>query len=144
MRRWRLTKRDTRRIRSLTLLLSWPELILRQMNIEEQTVREVKIEEQTVWWFEHGDFSQIRFQVNTTPGFAACVNPFRYRICTGFHEIDLEANAAEEADRLRDWLHADLFFTIAGRRKFRSLHPECSNYSEKRYAEVGLPYNPWR
>ena len=117
--------------------------LMNELNWPHLRPEEAKVNGTTVVWFASESDHGVKFQVNTMPVWAAGVYAFRFRIITGFHAVHIgvtDTELARELWRLKDWLHADLFLTIDGRRRFRKLHPECSGYTQKAYAERGLPY----
>lgn len=109
-------------------------------------------EAKTIVWYESGDvFSKEKLpalQINHHPidqqrHFAVCVYALRYRLCSGWHEFDLHARPLEkEADRLRDLVAHEWFHSPGRRREYRTLHPECTGFTQKRVSERGVPGQP--
>ena len=89
-----------------------------------------------------------RFQINECPigqtkTYVAAVYALRYRIYTGWHPFRLKPDGHCDADdlaRLDGWLHRRWFDSLAGRREFRKLHPECSGWTWKRIGRERAPY----
>jgi hypothetical protein len=103
-------------------------------------------------WYESGTAegtrSDLFLQVNEAPSgqtltYVGAVYAMRYRICSGWHPFTLLPNAqlAVEASKVEAWLHRRWFETLAMRRDFRRLHPECTNYSWSRIQKQGPPYS---
>ncbi len=124
--------------------LGWPKLRCWQHVTEPTKVQ--------VTWYESGEADGTRddlfLQINECPigqawTYVAGVYAIRYRICTGWHSMRLTTDLrcdASEADRLDGWLHRRWFDTLADRRQFRRLHPECSGWTRKRLRNERLPY----
>ncbi len=106
-----------------------------------------------VTWYESGKSEGSRndlfLQINECPigqttTYAAAVYAFRYRICTGWHSMTLWPDAGRircETERLQPWLHRSWFQSLANRRQFRQMHPECCEWSWKRIKRFDrLPY----
>ena len=103
-------------------------------------------------WYESGESGGFRsdyfFQINEAPAgqelsYVGAIYAMRYRICSGWHPLTLYATAEEravEALRVDAWLHRRWFETLAMRREFRRLHPECADYTWLRIRKQGPPY----
>ncbi len=129
--------------------LGWSELRLCQHTINDSAVAP---EPFVTTWYESGEAnggrSDFFLQINPTPThgiatYAAAVYAMRYRICTGWHSFTLGKTANDvvaEALRLECWLHRKWFDSLARRKQFRMLHPECANYSWARMRNQGPPY----
>ena len=101
-------------------------------------------------WYESGEskggrndfFLQFNHSQNQENSYLGAVYALRFRICTGWHPFTLGGGVELEAEtaRLSGWLHRKWFSTLAMRRKFRELHPECQGYSWKRIRDEGPPY----
>jgi len=124
-------------------LLGWPELTLIEYPLPKRCRKALgfKIVCYYRWESEETD---IRFQVNMMPVWHACVYAIRYRICTGWHVFRLYRHPGwlrREAERLDEFLRADWFLTLEGRRLFRARDPECADISWKRIRSEGFPCN---
>jgi hypothetical protein len=124
----------SRQIRKFASMLDW-------QNLKE--MRHVMDTETEIVWYEsvHG---HNLLQINTIPCLCGCVFALRSRICSGWHEIAISGDTKqirEEAARLSEWLHRSWFELKERRREYRSIHPECANYTQSRLREDGPPYN---
>lgn len=132
-------------LRTFARRLGWPQLRRYQHLCEERTL--------LVTWYESGDSdgsrSDLFLQINECPigqtaTYTAAVYAIRYRICTGWHSVQLGPDAHRlecEVERLDHWLHRRWFKAPANRREYRKLHPECSGWSWKRIRHEPLAYD---
>lgn len=130
-------------------LIGWSPLRICQHAIEGE---QAESGPHVVTWYESGDSGNPRtdcfLQINESPigqstTYNGAVYAIRYRLCTGWHAFTLHRNRRDikvEASRLSEWLHRDWFDSIAKRREFRMLHPECVGYSWKKIRDVGPPH----
>ncbi len=106
-------------------------------------------------WYEsgvaEGGRSDLFLQFNEIPTgqsltYVGAVYAMRFRICSGWHPFTLydDARMVAEATRMECWLHREWFETVAMRREYRRLHPECADYSWQRIRESGPPYDQHR
>ena len=131
-------------LRTFTRQLGWSRLRSNQHLLEER--------KQLVRWYQSGDSNCSRnnlfLQINECPigqtaTYTAAVYAIRYRICTGWHSLELGPDAhhlEREVERLDHWLHRRWFDSPANRREYRKMHPECSGWSWKRIRHESLPY----
>ena len=91
-------------------------------------------------------FLQINeFPLGQTATYAAAVYAIRYGIVTGWHSMKLTPDGCcddAEVQRLHGWLHRHWFDSLALRRQYRSLHPECAGWSWGRTRRDPLPHSP--
>ena len=107
---------------------------------------------QVVTWYESSVSNCGRLdcflQINECPigqktVFSAAVYAPRYRLCSGWHVFRLpRSNRAmrKQLTALAPWISRECFMSLAQRRKYRELHPECVGYSWKRLSKDGPPY----
>lgn len=130
--------------------LGWPDLRMFQHTIDDDVVAPQPF---VVTRYESGASGGVRtdffLQMNEAPAgqsmtYAGAVDAMRYRICSGGHAFTLYDAVDEmqaEATRVGGWLHRRGFETLAMRREFRRLHPECAGYSWPRIRQAGTPYS---
>ena len=100
--------------------------------------------ESPIEWYESGELEDVLLQINLAPVLSACVYAMRYRICSGWHEIQYASSEVlirGEIERLSPWLKYSWFRTASERKKYRAIHPECANYTWRRLREEGPPYS---
>ncbi|PHR85855.1 MAG: hypothetical protein COA78_38740 [Blastopirellula sp.] len=136
------------RLSQFAALLGWSPLRVYQHTLDD---RSTENSTSIITWYEseenispHTDcFLQINeHPIGQTHTYNAAVYAIRYRICTGWHQFTLhksKRDQAAEAERIGQWLHKDWFTTLAKRREFRQLYPQCTGYSWKKIREVGPP-----
>jgi hypothetical protein len=108
--------------------------------------------ETEIVWYESGEIGDNRTdcflqvdELGCTKNLVLCsaaVYAPRFRICTGWHPVQLDAagTITEEVDRLRNWLDYRNFSSYSNRRLFRQMHPEAVGYSWKFIRRFGPPY----
>lgn len=130
-------------LKRFSLNLGWPRLRLRQQVLDDG---------KAITWYvagkAEGSRGDLFLQINECPigqtsTYTAAVYAIRYGLCSGWHSMRLSADAARherEVERLDAWLHRRWFDTLAGRRQYRSLRPECTGWSWSRIGRERLPY----
>lgn len=110
-----------------------------------------KSQEMSTVWYESGEIgnnrtdsflqvSELGNERNTLLCSAAIYAP-RFRVCTGWHSVQLNASSPkEESKRLAIWLHRSNIVSYRSRRAFRRMHPEIIGYSWKTIRDFGPPY----
>lgn len=129
------------RLKYLAQLLGWRNL-REHRYVVDRDVPHLQKGQVIRFWYA-GSYDDVAFQINENPPWYACVYAMRYRICTGWHRFTLHRNQSRlesEARRLREFMNCSWFAMTAKRREFRSLHPECANYTWRRLREEGPPY----
>jgi hypothetical protein len=74
---------------------------------------------------------------------SAAVYAIRYRICTGWHAVEIPVDADKVLDvaaKMSRWLGRQNFDRYESRREFRVRHPETADYSWSRIRQLGPPY----
>ena len=133
-------------LRTFARRLGWSQLRCYQHLWEERNL--------LITWYESGNNdgslrSDLFLQINESPigqtaTYTAAVYAIRYHICTGWHSMKLGPDAqplASEVERLDSWLHRRWFESLANRRQYRGMHPECTGWSWKRIRHERLPYD---
>lgn len=129
-------------VKHFALELGWPGLRMRQVLDGDKTI---------TWYVAgkaEGSRNDLFVQINECPigqtiTYTAAVYAIRYGLCSGWHSMTLSADPTRitsEVERLDAWLHRRWFDTLAARRQFRSLHPECAGWSWSRIGRERLPY----
>jgi hypothetical protein len=137
------TSKPLTSLKRFALKLGWRRLRLHRNVFDDGKV---------ITWYVAGKADGSRgdlfLQLNECPigqavTYSAAVYATRYRLCSGWHSMTLSTDTAHndvEAKRLDVWLHRRWFDTLAGRRQYRSRHPECTGWSWSRIARERLPY----
>ena len=121
-------------------MLGWPDLRIYQHNCVDDGSPTVTT------WYESGQSdgqrSDFFLQINESPQgqaltYVGAIYAMRYRICSGWHRFKL----SDSIEGVAPWLHRRWYDTLVMRRQFRSLHPECDNYSWARIRTQGPPYS---
>jgi len=135
-----MTGRDLKALKQFAAILGWGDLrACRHVVLpgNDRVAGGTVIE-----WCESGSLDGIYFQINVLPSWRASVYAIRYRICTGWHEFELNSKGSamlEQAMRLDSWINKRWFSSLDGRREFRRLHPACAGYSWRRIRSEGPP-----
>lgn len=139
----RKTDKPLGSLKQLAFKLGWPRLRLRQHVFDDG---------KTIAWYVAGNAEGSRhdlfLQINECPigqtvTYTAAVYAVRYGLCSGWHSVTLSTDPTHndaEVKRVDAWLHRRWFDTLAGRRQYRSRHPECTGWSWSRIARERLPY----
>jgi hypothetical protein len=123
-------------LRTFARRLGWSQLRCYQHLWEERNLLITRYESGN----NDGSRSDLFLQINESPlgqtaTYTTAVYAIRYQICTGWHSMKLGPDAQpldSEIERLDSWLHRRWFESLANRRKYRRMHPECTGWSWKR------------
>lgn len=127
-------------LKQMADLLGWDDLQKRRHEMPSEAVAE-----EIVWYETAPLVKGVYLQINVIPDLRAAVYAIRYRICSGWHQFELCDDSEKlelEAQRLGTWCHRSWFESVARRRQYRQLHPECSNWTWKRVREERPPCFP--
>lgn len=130
--------------------LGWPSPSRYEHSVQDRS--NVDLPKRLVW-YESGSVGNPRtdcfLQLNElgcegqSVLLAGAVYALRYRLCTGWHPIELSTDQdkfEQSLNYVSPWLNYDNFHTLEMRRAFRKLHPETANYSWTSIRERGSPY----
>lgn len=135
-------------LRAIAAEWGWKRLRLQRTEFDDPTTGRHR----TVVWHTSGQDDWCRrnvcyLQINECPigqqrQYSVAVYAPRFRICSGWYVFRMSKRLVDRQriEALDDVVGKHHFETPAGRRAFRTLHPECAGYSERRITRCGAPY----
>lgn len=89
-------------------------------------------DDEVLYWLESngGRIGKPFIQVNFNPDMRACVYAIPFGVCTGWHKINTQCSAKDEALRLEKYFNFENFCTESSMEKFSVSCPNMSGFTE--------------